>query len=128
MKKAKRIMLGAAVSLALYMLLLALVSALAVRGSIGEQSFVACVWVSAFLSALLGIKVSVPTGKERAAIGAGCAFAFWGSVLLLGFMTNDTLSPARAGELLLPIGLGFALSELLRGKGERTKRRRRYKK
>ncbi len=130
MKGAKRIAAGTGLALAAYLALLALLSLLTVRGVVAEERTEACVWAFACLAAFLGAKVSAHGAAEPLAGIAGCAAAFWGAILLAGFLVNDALNPTRAAALAPPVLVGGALAYLLRanrkarGKGKRGRTRR----
>jgi len=129
MKTVKKVMLGAAASLAAYLALLAVVSALVVRGTVGESGVNTCLWAGACFSALIGASLAMRRGAGDAAAAAECAAAFWSAVLLLGFLAYGELSPRRVTALLLPIFAGSALAYLTcRRGGKRDKGRRRFKK
>ncbi len=118
MKRAKKIVLGAVIALAAYLALLALLSLLMVRGAVAEERMNVCVWAFACLAAFLGAKAASRGEGAPLAGAAGCAAAFLGTILLTGFLVNDTLDPARAAALAPPILLGGALACLPRGRGK----------
>lgn len=128
MKEVKKIALGVLVAFAVYVLLLAALSALIVRGTVQEGSVALCVWVFACAAAFAGARVSAGREGEPAfRIAAGTA-AFWALIQLLGFLVNDTIEPARSAALALPILVGGAAAYLVRparGKRKRGKGKRR---
>lgn len=125
----KRCALGAGTALAVYLALLALLAALLAHGTVGEGMMRGCVTVLAGLSAFVGVTVASRASARSAAATAACAAAFWAAVLLLGFLTNDSLDPARAGVLALAVFAGGAAAYFLRGgKGKKGRRSRRSRK
>lgn len=125
----KRIALGTLAALVSYVALLALVSLLIVRGTVGETKIVACVWIFAFLAAFAGAKLASRGSGNNAVLCAACAAAFWLLIQLTGFLSNDALDFTRSAMLLLPVALGGLAAYLLRGgkskkgKGRRPKRK-----
>ena len=118
MKEAKKIALG------VYVALLALLSALIVRGTVNEEHMAQCVWVFACVASFAGAKVSTGRGGEAAIRIAASAAAFWALIQLLGFLVNDTIEPARSAALALPILVGGAAAYLVRPAREKRKRGR----
>ena len=125
MKEAKKIALGALAALAVYMALLAALSALIVRGTVGEAHTALCVWVFACAASFVGARVSVGRGGEPAVRIAACAAAFWALIQLLGFLVNDTIEPTRSAALALPVLVGAAAAYLVRPSREKRKKGRR---
>ena len=128
MKEAKKIALGALAALAVYVLLLAALSALIVRGTVQEEGVALCVWVFACVAAFAGARVSAGHEGEPALRIAASAAAFWALIQLLGFLVNDTIEPVRSATLALPILVGAAAAYLIRparGKRKRGKGKRR---
>ena len=124
MKEAKRIALGAAASLAVYVALLAALAALIVRGTVNEENMTLWVWASACAASFAGARVSAGReGKQAVRIAASTA-AFWALIQLLGFLVNDTIEPARSAALALPILVGGAAAYLGRPTREKRKRGR----
>ena len=119
----RRIALGAAASLACYLGLTALLALLLTRGTVGERAALPCILAFAAVAAFAGAKLAARGGAERW-MPAASAGAFWGAVVLCGFLATDTLSWQRAGELALAAALGAALSGVRTGKGKRTRGRR----
>ena len=124
MKEAKKIALGALVALGVYVALLAVLSALIVRGTVKEENMALCVWAFACAAAFAGAKVSAGREGEPAVRIAACAAAFWALIQLLGFLVNDTIEPARSAALALPILVGGAAAYLVRPAREKRKRGR----
>ena len=124
-KSAKKIAIGAGVSLLAYLALLALLSVLVVRGTVGVGAVGACVWVFAALAAFAGAKVAAWGAAEPLGVIAIGAAAFWLLVLLLGFFANDTLESSRAALLALPIVAGGGLAYLTCGGGKKHGKRKR---
>ena len=128
MKRVKRIALGAAVSLAAYTGLCALLSLLIVRGTAPESCAPACTLAAALAAVLCGALLSSGGTGERAVNAFSCAAAFWCAAVLLGFLACDALQPGRAAMLALASAAGGALACLAHGEGGRGKRRRRSRK
>lgn len=124
MKEAKRIALGALTALGVYVALLALLSALIVRGTVNEEHMALCVWVFACAASFAGARVSAGRGGEQAVWIAAGAAAFWSLIQLLGFLVNDTIEPARSAALALPILVGGVAAYLVRPTREKRKRGR----
>lgn len=124
MKEAKKIALGAFAALVVYVMLLAALSALIVRGTVREETVPLCVWVFACAASFIGARISAGReGKPAIRIAAGAA-AFWALIQLLGFLVNDTIEPARSAALALPILVGGAAAYLVRPAREKRKRGR----
>lgn len=120
MKRVKKTALGAAAALAVYVALLACISALMVRGSVEGSQLTVFVWAFACLASFVGCKLGSAGEGESVVSAALCAAAFWLLVQLLGFLACDALEPSRSAALLLPVFAGAALSCLLkRGKKKR---------
>ena len=124
MKEAKKIAFGALAALAVYVALLAALSALIVRGTVKEENIPLCVWVFACAAAFIGARVSAGRAGEPAIRIAAGAAAFWALILLLGFLVNDTIDPARSAALALPILVGGAAAYLIRPTREKRRRGR----
>lgn len=124
MKEAKKIAFGAFTALAVYVLLLAALSALIVRGTVAEKNLALCVWVFACAASFVGARLSAGRGGEAAIRIAAGAAAFWALVQLLGFLINDTIEPARSAALALPVLVGGVLVYLVRPAREKRKRGR----
>ena len=115
----KKTALGAAAALAVYLALAALLSLLVVRGTAAENGIAACVWAFAAIAAFTGAKIASWRAADPLAPTAFATAAFWALVVLLGFLTNDTLEPARVASLALSSLLGGALAYMLRGGGKK---------
>lgn len=127
MKQTKRIALGVGVGLTVYLALLALASALIVRGSIGEPTAQTCVWICACIAAFISVKIASPHAETGSA--AICAAALLCTIILLGFLVNGSIDFSRAAELVIPILIGAVLTFLLRvGKGKHTRGKRHFRK
>lgn len=124
----KRIAVGMLAAFLVYLGLLALIALMIVRGTVGEGSVVACTWAFAALAAFAGAKAASWHATEPIMPIAVCAAAFWGLVLLLGFLANDGLDGARAVALALPVLIGALAAYLTRGGKKRGKRKRRSRK
>ena len=124
MKEAKKIAVGAFAALAVYVALLAALSALIVRGTVKEESVALCVWVFACAASFVGARASAGRGSDQAVWIAAGAAAFWALIQLLGFLANDTIEPARSAALALPILVGGAAAYLVRPAREKRKRGR----
>ena len=124
MKEAKKIAFGALAALAVYVALLAALSALIVRGPVKEENIPLCVCVFACAAAFIGARVSAGRAGEPAMRIAAGAAAFWALIQLLGFLVNDTIEPARSAALALPILVGGAAAYLIRPAREKRKRGR----
>lgn len=124
MKEAKKIAFGVFVALAVYVALLAMLSALIVRGTVEEESLALCVWVFACVASFVGTKASAGRESDPAIRIALSAVIFWALIQLLGFLVNDTIEPARAAALALPIVVGGAAAYLVRPAREKRKRGR----
>lgn len=119
----KRIAMGASVSLMCYLGLTALLALLLTRGTVGERTALPCILAFAAVAAFAGGKLAARGSAERW-MPAASAGAFWGAVVLSGFLTNDTLSLPRAGELAVAAVIGAALACVRTGKGKRTRSHR----
>lgn len=131
MERWKKTAAGAGIALAVYLVLLAALAALIVRGTAGEASMEPCIWGAACLAAFAGAKFA--SGRDGEPLGqiALSAAVFWLLVLLCGLLVNDAVEPARAASLLLPVLTGGALAYLLRpakGKRKTGKGRRHFHK
>ena len=117
----KSVWLGAAVSLGAYLLLLLLASYLTVSDRVGETMIRQSVWLCAGLASLLGAGTAVRgAGRNGVLLSTG---AFWGAVLLLGFLAMNELSLSAAAAQLAAIMAGTLPVLLLAGrKGKRGKR------
>ena len=124
MKEAKKIAFGTLAALAVYVALLAALSALIVRGTIKEENISLCVWVFACAASFAGARVSAGREGEPAVRIAASAAGFWALVQLLGFLVNDTIEPARSAALALPILVGGTAAYLIRPSREKRKRGR----
>lgn len=130
MKQVKRVAIGTGIALAVYLALSALLALLIVRGAVKENGVY--VWIFACVAAFCGATAASYRQGERIVSAASCAAAFWGSVALLGYLTNDTLEPARITALALPVLAGTTAAYLLEGGGtgkrSRGKRKRHSRK
>ncbi len=129
--RVKKTAMGAAIALAIYLALLAAVSELIVRGTVGESVVSPCVWGFACLASFTGAKLSSRKDSEPAGQIALNVAVFWALILLCGLFVNDTVEPSHAAALLLPVLTGGALAYLLRagkGKQKKGKGRRRFRK
>ena len=124
MKEAKKIAFGTLAALAVYMLLLAALAALIVRGTVKEESMALYVWVFACAAAFVGARVSAGRESEPVVRIAAVAAAFWALIQLLGFLVSDALEPARSAALALPILVGGTAAYLVRPAREKRKRGR----
>ena len=124
LKEAKKIGLGALAALAVYVVLLAVLSALIVRGTVEEKSIPLCVWLFVCAAAFAGARASAGREGEPAIRIAASTAAFWALIQLLGFLVNDTIEPARSVALVLPILVGGAAAYLVRPAREKRKRGR----
>ena len=126
---AKKIALGAGVSLLSYLVLAALLALLVERGTVGEGGVWTCVCVFAALAAFAGVKTAAWNVPEPLGVSALCAASFCGLVLLLGFLANDGLDTSHAALLAPPVLAGAGLAYLTQGGGKRRgKRKRRSRK
>ncbi len=129
MEKGKRpdgrsICFGAAVSMGAYLLLLMLAAYLTLSGRVDEALSGRTVWLCACIAAFAG---AVTAARKRRSGTAAllCAGIFGGSLLLIGFLTQDALEPYGAGAMLAAVAAGALLSLLLlRRKSERKGKRR----
>lgn len=119
----KRVAMGAGASLVCYLGLSALLALLLTRGTVGERTALPCILVFAVIAAFVGTKLAVRGSAERW-MPAASAGVFWATVVLSGFLTNDTLSWTRAGELAIASALGAAMACVRTGKGKHTRKRR----
>ena len=74
---AKAVILGVSAALTVYLALLALVSLLAVRGTVSEARLGALLWGAAFLASLSGALISSGKGRETVLTGPLTAAVFW---------------------------------------------------
>ena len=131
MEKGRKILaralgLGAAASLAVYLLLLALAAYGTVNGRMGEELTPRAVWLCALSASFAGACIA---GRGRTAgvplLPLLSAAVFWACVAGLGVLAADEPDPRRMAELLAAALLGGAAAQLLlRRKGGRRKRRR----
>lgn len=121
MKRAKRTVLGAAAALAIYIVLLAVVSALLARGTVEESRLGLFVWAFACIASFAGAKLCSAGENDPIASIALCAVSFWALVQLIGFLACDALEPSRSAAFALPILTGAALAYL--AKPDKKKRR-----
>lgn len=112
MKKVKKTALGAGTALAVYLVLLAVVSALMARGTVEEARLRLCVWIFACAASFAGAKLGSAGESDPLAAIALCAAMFWALALLAGFLACDALEPSRSVTLALPILTGAALAYL----------------
>jgi len=116
--------LGALLALALYLMVLAVMSLLLVRGAVREDKIGVLTAIATFLSALAGAKAASWREGERLTPILCCSLLLLGAILLCGFWTNDAVDPTRAAKTAAVILLGGVCAYALHGK-ERTKGRRR---
>ena len=121
----KAVALGAGLSLGIYLGLLALISSLAVKGTVGESRISALIWGAAFAASLAGALTASRKGGGEPLHCAICGAVFWALLPALGFLATNTLSGARVASLAIPILCGAAIACLTDGKGKRKKRVRR---
>ena len=124
MKLVKKTALGVGAALLVYLALSALSALLIVRGTVGEARIGTLVWIFACLAAFAGASVAAHRAQEPLLPAMLTAAAFWAAILLLGFLSNDTLASARCAALALPALLGGALSWLLSARGGKGRKRR----
>lgn len=120
----KRIVLGAAASMAVYLGLLALASLLIVRGTVGEGRGSLCALLAAGAAALVGAKLAARGGDGWLLPAASCA-AFGALVVLAGFLSFDTLAPERLPGFAAAVCAGGAPSLLPGAKRKKRGRRSR---
>jgi len=121
----RRLALGTAVSLAVYLAMLALAALLVERGRVGEGYAATCTYVCAFLAAFAGAKAA-SWGTQNAIVpSAACVGAAFCAILLLGYLTNDVLDAHRVLCLAVSMAAGClcALVIRIRKKGRKHGRR-----
>lgn len=118
----RRAALGAAVTLAVYPMLLGGAALLLERGRIGEGHMAICAAVCAFLAALAGAATAA-RGAAKPAVPVGlCVGAALCAVLLLGLLTNDAPDAGRIAALCAAMAVGGGCA-LLPRRAKRGKRR-----
>ena len=117
--------LSAAVSLTLYLALIALTAYLAVNGRISEDTLEPAASVCAVLAALAGTLTAGRSGQKKSLSPILGTAAFAGVALLLGAILLNALSLHRVLLFLGAAAAGGALVPLLfGGRGKRRKNRR----
>ena len=127
-KDGKRIALGTAVALVVYLGLLALSALLLAQGRVGESHAALCVTVSAALAACAGAKTASWDAAKPIVPAAICIGAAFCAVVLLGFLTYDTLDVRRVLCLAASFAVGGVCSQLVHMKKRGKKRPRRLRK
>lgn len=122
MKNAKSAAAGALTAIAVYLVLLAVVSALTVKGVIPERALELSIRAAAFASAFAGTAAALK-GREGFA-AAVCPTVFYLTVLLLGFLAGDGLNGELAAKLALPVALGAATAYMTMRKTKDTRPRK----
>ena len=126
---AKKCALGVLVCCGAELALLMLVSALLLRGVIGEGAANGAVLVCAALAAFLGCAVGAAKTGKRAMMTAGCASGAWVAMQVIGYLACGALLPERSLQVAAAMAAGAAASLLLRsgrkkGRGSKTRARR----
>lgn len=126
---AKKCALGALTCCGAELMLLALTSALMLRGTISEEMAGSTVLVCAAIAAFLGCVVGAGKTKRRAMMTAGCAACAWLMMQVAGFLACGKLAPERSLKLAAAMGVGAAASLLLqkrkkKGRGNKVRARR----
>lgn len=115
--------IGTAAAIAVYLLLLALLSAAAVRGWPEEETIPAVIPAAAALAAFAGLLGTARrAGALCAAIGAAL---FWSIVQFGGFLLSGSVEPKRSLALLLGAFLGAFAAAACAGKGKKRGRKKR---
>ena len=129
---AKKCALGALVCCGAELALLMLVSALMLRGAIGEGAANGAVLVCAAVGAFLGCVIGAGKTSKRAMMTTGCAASAWVAMQVIGFLTCDGLAPEQSLKIAAAMAAGAAVSLLLqrgrkknRSARSRTRRGRR---
>lgn len=122
----KRIMTGAAIAVAIYLALAALLALAAERGSVGEEAVKTCVALSAAFSVLVGSKTATLREEEPTLVIALCAAAFAATVTLCGFLAYDGIG-AKSAAMLIVYSAAGALGAMLTGKRKAKRKRRSHK-
>ena len=121
----KRIAVGSCASLLAYLLLLALVALLVVRGVVGEDRVGAIVWLLTFAASFAGAKAAAWRAGEQLLGAVGSAVLFWAMVQVLGVAMGETLEPAHSAALALLVMAGAALAYWTRGGGRKARKGKR---
>lgn len=110
----RRIGLGSAAGLCLYLLLLVLFSALTVRGVLAEESMQKAVWASAAIAAFFA---SFLAKEGKTPLLAG--LCFWCMLAIGGLVSGCGFAGGELLRRLLPVGIGTLCAYLLR-RGKKT--------
>lgn len=124
-KNSKRAMLGAAVTVAAYLGLLAFSALLLEQGRVDESRTALCVTVSACLAAFSGAKTAGWRMTKPLIPAAECVGTAFCTVLLIGFLANNTLEVRRVPMLAVSMAAGGACAVLRTGKRKCSRRARR---
>ncbi|MEA4813301.1 MAG: TIGR04086 family membrane protein [Oscillospiraceae bacterium] len=108
------ILFGAAVSLVVYFVALALAARLVLSGAVGEDRLIILMCAAAFIAAFAGGMSAVLRYRFRALLTAlAAALAFFVALYILGFILYDDLSLGKYGLFILAAALiGGAVSGL----------------
>lgn len=117
----KRVALGAAASMALYLVLLALISLLIVRGTVGEGRGPLCTLLAAGVAAFAGARLAAHGGNGWLLPVAACA-AFGVLAVMAGFLMFDAFAPERLPGFAAAVCAGGAPSLLPRAKRKKRGR------
>lgn len=118
----KRVALGVAAAMALYLALLALISLLIVRGAVGEGRGTLYTLLAAGTASFAGARLAVRGGDGWLLPAAACA-AFGALAVLAGFLAFDALAPERLPGFAAAVCAGGAPSLLPRAKRKKRGRR-----
>ena len=126
---AKKCALGALVCCGAELVLLMLVSALMLRGAIGEGIANGAVLVCAAVGTFLGCAIGAGKTSKRAMMTAGCAASAWVAMQVIGFLVCDGLAPEQSLKIAAAMAAGAAASLLLqrgrkKGRSGRSRTRR----
>ena len=125
---AKKCALGTLTCCGTELVLLMLVSALMLRGTIGEEVANGAVLVCAAVGAFLGCVIGAGKTSKRAMMTMGCAASAWVTMQVIGFLVCDGLAPEQSLKIAAAMAAGAAASLLLqrnRKKGRSSKARAR---
>ena len=119
----KKCAFGALIGLTMELLLLAVIAALMLQGTIGEGAAGAAVLCAAALGTFAGCVFAGARTSRRTEIILLCAALCWVLAQVIGFLTCDMLEPSRSLMLAAAMAAGAAGALLLRGGKKKRKTR-----
>ena len=116
---AKKCALGALVCCGAELVLLMLVSAMMLRGAIGEEMANGAVLICAAVGAFWGCVIGAGKTSKRAMMTAGCAASAWVAMQVIGFLVCEGLAPEQSLQIAAAMAAGAAASLLLQRNGKK---------